>query len=219
MDSFHEYVQTLANYALVTHGDSSYADDLRHRRSTTGSIHMLWGGLIDFICKLQTTIAHSTAEAELCGNTMAAKKTRYHQHIFRGMGINVKAAGIILVDNESARKVAKSEGTSKRLRHVDVQHFAIQDWTDNGDIDIQRVDTEYNLGDLPSKIATLQVHARLILRIFGYHGPQTHIITQERVLKSKPRSVSHHVTYNQKSAMDNTKASGSDPPGQYHGPS
>lgn len=196
IDEFEKYIQILSE-TLASHGDASFADDIRHRRSMRGQIHMLWGGLIDFKAKVEATISLNTAESELGATTDTAKTIRWIRHILRGLGIlkDKMAPTPLFIDNVAAQIVSKATGTTRRLRHVEVARFAIQEWQQNGEIDTTRVDTAYNMADIASKITGLQVHGRLILRIFGYHGPQTHKVIAKKIYTKlqKPKRRRQHI--------------------------
>ena len=53
---------------LVGYADSDYAGDLDKRRSTTGYVFTMAGGLVTWRSTLQSTVALSTTEAEVYGN-------------------------------------------------------------------------------------------------------------------------------------------------------
>ena len=157
---------------LDPYTDSDYAADLRHRRSLTGFLIMLLGGLIAFKTRIQPTIAHSTGEAELSALSTTGKEARYIRHILTGLGAKFTRPTRIWTDNEAARLVSIATGTTKRLRHVDVQAFGIQELRRNGIAEAARVHSSHNLSDLCTKILGITQQSRHILRIFGYHGPQ-----------------------------------------------
>ena len=109
----HDYHLSHLLDMLVTHSDASYADNLCNRWSTTGSAHMLWGGLIHYVCRLQTTLALSSTEAELGANTDSGKITIWTRHILGALGVPLIRPAIILVDNEVADRVHNQDGTTK----------------------------------------------------------------------------------------------------------
>jgi hypothetical protein len=187
LDEHYQYLLDLAE-SLSSMTDSDFASNLRHRRSTMGHIHMLFGGLIDFIARVAHTIARSTGEAELAAAGDGEKRARYHRHILTGLGMTPRSATPFFIDSRAAELVAKASGTTKRLRHVDVQHFALQESTQRKIIAPTRVTSYYNLSDLTSKITTKAIQGRLILRIYGYYGPQILIETASRITKARNES-------------------------------
>ena len=190
IDAHMEYLKDIIEQ-MVSYSDASFADDLRTRKSTTSSIHMLWGGLLDYLCQLQSTLACSTTESELAANTTTGKRILWFRNIIKGMGIIFSQPCMLYVDNEAAEKVENGNGTTRRLRHVDVNLFAMQEWTDTKQIQTGPVPSYYNLADASTKINTQPIYTRLLLRIFGYHGPQVHKRTVQYFQKKAKDLTSH----------------------------
>ena len=158
---------------LASSGDTDFAADLRHRRSFSGSASFLHGGLIDFKTRLQISVAQSSAEAEIGGLSDAAKRAIYIRHILQGMRIRPLGPTPVFVDNEAARLVSLATGTTKRLRHVDVQMFGVQDWQQKKKwVKVLRIAGSVNQTDQFTKGSnSLQTHSRHTNRLYGYHGP------------------------------------------------
>lgn len=49
---------------LIDHADASWAEDQADRKSNSGYIFKLFGGLISWACRKQTCVALSSMEAE-----------------------------------------------------------------------------------------------------------------------------------------------------------
>lgn len=152
--------------------DSDHAADIQTRRSQTGTIITLDGSVIDFLSHLQRTISMSSCEAELQAFTTTSKRVKYIRAIFKGLRFNVDKPTPTYTDNDACRLVASATGTTKRLRHVDLRHFAIQEWRSRGLILPLRVDTTTNPSDLLTKLTDSRaMHWRHTNRLMGYHGP------------------------------------------------
>ena len=82
----------------------------------------------------------------------------------------------IYIDNQAAFLVSKATGTTKRLRHVDVQSFAIQDWTQAKKwLQVKKMPGESNPSDVLTKgTNSIAVFARHTLRLYRYYGPMLH---------------------------------------------
>jgi hypothetical protein len=84
----------------------------------------------------------------------------------------------IYCDNEGAKKVAEATGTTKRLRHVDMQYFAIQEWVKLDEITVRKVHTTVNVADLMTKALSPKLHYLHMNRLMGYFGrPQVAAFT------------------------------------------
>jgi hypothetical protein len=152
--------------------DSNWAGDLRHRRSMYNYVHMLFGMLIDYKTGIHPTICHSSAQAELAAKVAGGKNALYIRNMLIGLGIKITKPTRMWTDSVAVQAVEDATGTTKRLRHVEIAQFAVQDWKRKQLIHTYRVPSKHNPADLGSKFHPLTVHARLLPRIFCYHGPQ-----------------------------------------------
>ncbi|KAH9672465.1 hypothetical protein KPL70_017737 [Citrus sinensis] len=71
----------------VRYCDSDFAGDLDKRRSTTGYVFILGGGLVSWRLILQSTIALSTTEAEYMAATKAVKEVIWLKGLLGDLGI------------------------------------------------------------------------------------------------------------------------------------
>jgi hypothetical protein len=164
---------TLSDIAetLMAMTDSDYAADARHRRSISGSAVLLFGAVIDFKTRVQPTVSLSSCEAELIALCGTAKRVKHIRNILKGIGIKQLKATPIYCDNEGAKKVATATGTTKRLRHVDIQYFAVQQWQRNEELEVMKIHTTVNAADLMTKGLQKKLHERHTDRMMGYYGP------------------------------------------------
>ncbi len=153
--------------------DSDHASDITTRRSHTGSVITLDGSLIDFNSKLQVSVTLSSCEAELVALVDTAKRLRCIRQILRALSIPINHATPLYCDNAAAIKVSTATGTTKRLRHVDIRHFAIQEWTRSHELTVLKVHTSQNPADLCTKALDRKLHTRHMLRLMGYYGRQS----------------------------------------------
>jgi hypothetical protein len=153
---------------------------------------MLFGMLIDYKTSIHLTICHSSAQAELAAKVAGGKNALYVTNILRGVGINITKPTRMWTDSVAVQEVEKATGTTKRLRHVEIAQFAVQDWYRTNQIVTYRIHTKHNIADLGSKLHPLGVHAHLILRLFCYHGPQ-----RLTVRRDQQRSNNQHLSNNQ----------------------
>ena len=74
---------------LVGFTDSDFAGELESRRSCTGFLFMLGGGVISSAAVLQKTIAQSTTEAELMALHAASQEGTYLLNLLRELGVDI----------------------------------------------------------------------------------------------------------------------------------
>jgi len=148
--------------------DSAHANDLRNRRSTTGYAFLLCGGAISYRSTTQTNTATSSTESEFLAAVTAAKQARYLRAIMKELGFAPLGPTPIYEDNESAIKMINAKIPTPRSRHIDIQHFAIQDWKDDGDIVMRHIPGIINPSDDLTKPVGWVLHSRHSRRIMGH---------------------------------------------------
>lgn len=98
--------------------DASGADDIETSRSTTGVLIYIGGHLIDWSTKLQSIIAHSTAEAEY----VAADASKRTVILFRLMLGEFKfkqcQATVLIEGNSTCFSQSEGEGRSLKSKHI-----------------------------------------------------------------------------------------------------
>ena len=109
---------------LMGYSDADYAGDLDTRRSTTGYVFMLNGGVISWSSRLQPTVAASTAEAEYMAASQAVKEALWLRKLTSDLGGDLKTMQLY-TDNQAALTLLKNPIASARSKHIDIiYHFA-----------------------------------------------------------------------------------------------
>jgi len=108
--------------------DAAHANDLRNRRSTTGYAFLLCDGPISYCCKTQSITATSSTEAEFLAAVATAKHAWYMHVIMTNLGFLPKGPTVMCCDNQLAINMINARVPTERSCHIDIQHFAIQDW-------------------------------------------------------------------------------------------
>lgn len=150
--------------------DASHANDLRNRRSTTGYGFLLACGVVAYRCHTQTITATSSTEAEFLAAVEAAKIAKYLRSILRELGFPQDGPTPIYEDNESTIKMVNAGRPTVRSRHIDIQHFAIQDWKQAGDIHLIHIPGIINPADCLTKPVAWILHSRHARRLMGHYG-------------------------------------------------
>ena len=149
--------------------DAAHAHDLRNRRSTTGYGFLLCGGVVSYQTKTQSITATSSTEAEFLAAVVAAKHARYLRAVLRQLGFAQTGPTPIYEDNMSAINMINSKIPTERSRHIDIQHFAIQDWKDAQDIVMHHIAGILNPADDLTKPLGWILHARHCRRLMGHY--------------------------------------------------
>jgi hypothetical protein len=157
-------------FRLVGFFDASHATDLTTRRSVTGIVFCLAGGAIAFKSKLQSTVTTSSTEAEFLSGVQTAKMALYLRSILSELGHVQGEATTLHCDNKSAIEMVNNNRPTERSRHIDIAHFAIQEWRARGDIVLLHIPGVINCSDAGTKPLPWTLHHRHVRRSMGHYG-------------------------------------------------
>jgi len=148
--------------------DAAHANDLRNRRSATGYTFLLCGGAISYRCKRQSITATSSTEAEFLAAVATVKHAQYMRAIMTDLGFPPKGPTAMYCDNQSAINMINDRVPTERSRHIDIQHFAIQDRKDSGAIVMEFIPGVINpLDDLTKPLGWV-LHNRHARHVMGH---------------------------------------------------
>jgi hypothetical protein len=142
--------QPAAALSLQGFSDADYGGDLDSRRSTTGFVYLLNGAAISWGCKLQSTVAVSTAEAEYMATASAIKEGLWGRQVLPDLGVSVGTVPIG-VDSEGAIKMLKHPIAWARSKHIDVQHHFARECVVRGEVELRYVHTGSMVADFLTK--------------------------------------------------------------------
>ena len=133
------------------YSDSSHADDVDTRRSTTGYVFFFAGGPITWKTKTQPTVALSSTEAEymaLGAASCEALSLRYMQEDF---GVAPSRPTLIYEDNQGAIAMAANPVHFKTTKHIHYKYHFIRDCVSFGDVHIEYITTHEMIADTLTK--------------------------------------------------------------------
>jgi len=155
---------------LVGFVDAAHATDLHTRRSVTGLSFCLAGGAVAYKTKLQATVATSSTEAEFVAAVDAAKVAKSLRTILAELGYPQHGPTPLYEDNQAAIAMINETKPTARSRHIDIQHFAIQEWRARGLIEMRYIPTTINPADAATKCLAWTLLSRHIRRLMGHYG-------------------------------------------------
>ena len=167
---------------LVGYVDASHATDIKTRRSVTGFILTLCGGAICYRSKVQTSVATSSTESEFVAAVTASKAVLYLRSVLKQLGCEQLFPTPMYEDNEAAILMINASKPTVRARHIDIQHFAIQEWKLRGDIIFFHIPGVINMSDAMTKAVGWILHTRHNRRAMGHHLPIYVIVSFNEVL-------------------------------------
>jgi hypothetical protein len=146
------------DWVMVAYTDSDYAGDKDNRISVGGFIIFLLGVPIMWRSKAQRSVSLSSAEAEFCSLSDAAKEIKFVYQILMSMGIAVKLPIIVRVDNVGAIFMTENVSTNSRTKHVDVRYHFVREFVEEGFVKIVFVRSEHNTSDGFTKNVTGDIY-------------------------------------------------------------
>lgn len=161
----HEPLQ-LAGYL-----DAAHATDLRTCHSVTGCVFTLAGGAVAFKSKLQPAVATSSTKAKLIASVSVGKVAKHLCSVLCELGFAHLQPTPLCADNQAAIAVVNERKPTPRSRHIDIQHFAIQEWQAAGDIVMHHIPGVINPSDQAAKALGWALHSRHIRRSMGHRRP------------------------------------------------
>ena len=135
---------------VVGYCDADYAGDPDTRRSTTGFVFILHGGVFTWLSKRQPTVAASTTEAEYISAAQAVKEALWLRVLLADLGIVVNTFQI-KGDNQSVLKLLKNPVSSMRLKHIDVVYHFARERVARREVESSYVNTNEMLADMLTK--------------------------------------------------------------------
>ena len=111
------------NKPLLLHGyvDSDWAMDPMTRRSTTGFLFTLAGGIVSASLKRQHSISLSFTEAEYVAYCQATKKAVWLRLLLKKLGHPELGPTTLFCDNNSAILLANNPEFYARTKQIDTQ--------------------------------------------------------------------------------------------------
>ena len=99
-------------------------------------------------------MALSSTEAEYGAAADDGKIALYLRSILHDLGISQDNATLLYEDNQGALLMANAGQPKKRTRHIDIRHFALQEWVERDLLVLSHIPTANNCADTLTKSNT-----------------------------------------------------------------
>jgi hypothetical protein len=139
---------------ITAYCDADWAGDKTDRRSTTGYCVFINNNLVSWNTKKQTTVALSTAEAELMSVCECVKEVKWIYQLLIEMGTKTQTPVVIHEDNQSTIKISENDAHHDRTKHIDIRHHFVRDEIKSKIIKMQWVRTNEQVADILTKPLT-----------------------------------------------------------------
>jgi len=152
---------------LLGYADASWMSVPGTSRSVSGYAFLLNGAAVSWRCKVQSTIALSTAEAEFDALSAAVREAVYLRGLMQEIGLPQLEATVVREDNQPCIALCKNAVASQRTRHVALRFNFVREKLHAGLIDIEYCPTAEQLADILTKVLPAPQHARLRAHLHG----------------------------------------------------
>jgi len=142
---------------LYAYADADWASsDLVNRRSVTGYLTYLNGGVISWASTVQKSVAKSTVEAEYYALSAASDEVMFLRTFLGELGFVQTEPTVINEDNKGTRDLATNPVFHKRTKHIEIRYHSIRERVEQGHILINLVDSKNNISDILTKATSLK---------------------------------------------------------------
>lgn len=131
--------------------DADWAGEAKDRKSTSGYLYRLDGGLVLWGAKKQTCVALSSTEAEYVSLSICCQELEWFLRLLESFGERPALPVKIWEDNQSSIKLLQQDDYTKRSKHVDTRYHYTRDLMKKGKIDVQYCPTTDMLADMLTK--------------------------------------------------------------------
>ena len=135
---------------IELYADADFASE-SNRRSTTGYLLRYYNSTIHWTSRLQSNIAESSAEAELCSLTTGAHDALFVIRLQEDL-LNISEKPFTgYEDNTATYNNCVALASPTRLKHVETEFFKSQEYVRRGLMELKLVGTSQQLADILTK--------------------------------------------------------------------
>jgi hypothetical protein len=144
--------------------DADYAGDIVDRKSVTGHLFTINGGLVTWTSTKQRCVATSTTESEYIALSEAYKQGQWLRALLKELQ-RIKLLGQeltvpIFSDNQACIALAKDPVAHSRTKHIDVCYYYIKELVIGGKVTVDYCPTKDMTADILTKPLALQTFQR-----------------------------------------------------------
>ena len=133
--------------------DSDFAGCQDSKRSTSGYVFMLAGGVISWRSAKQTLIASSTMAAEFIACYEASNHGIWLRNFVTGLRVvkGIERPLKLYCDNNSAVLYSNNNISSSKSKHIDIKFLVVKERVQNGQLSIEHIGTNSMIADSLTK--------------------------------------------------------------------
>lgn len=142
---------------LLGYSDADFAGDPVTRKSTTGLVMLVAGGLVAWASRLQSVVAQSTTEAEYVASAEASKELVWQKRLLVEL-VDQLELPTLMVDNQGAIQLAEKDIQHRGTKHIEVRYHYIRHEVEKGTFRLEYVASKDQLADVLTKALTKASH-------------------------------------------------------------
>lgn len=146
---------------LFGYADANWAEDKTTRKSNSGYVFFLNGGVIGWACRKQNCVSLSSTEAEFIALSDACQEIAWLRRLLSDINNECKQSTLLYEDNQSCLKLIKEEKFSNRTKHIDTKFHFVKDYMDKGVVKCEYCPTGLMVADLLTKPLPVSKHIEL----------------------------------------------------------
>jgi hypothetical protein len=148
---------------LLGYADADWGGDMDTRRSTTGYVFKVYGGVVAWKSRRQPTVALSTTEAEYMASADAAQQATWLRLLLDDLQLGPPTDSPIPIynDNNGCIALSKNPVHHDKSKHIAMRHHFLREKVEDGSIDLSHVSSASNIADLLTKSLPVDTFTRL----------------------------------------------------------
>jgi hypothetical protein len=168
--SIHYQKRDDGEFIITAYTDSDYAGDKIDRKSTTGFITEVDGGLISWGSQKQEIVTLSSTEAEYVALTTGSREVVWLRSLSNELKQQQQSATTIYVDNTSAIRLVENPEFHKRTKHIDVRYHYIRELAEKEEVKVKYISTNEQKADILTKPLQRAKHEENVDRLRLNHN-------------------------------------------------
>ena len=136
---------------FVAYSDADWAGDLDDRKSTSGYLFQISGGVVSWRSIKQSSVTLSTAEAEYITLASTAQEAVWLRQLTTELGSGSTKATTIFEDNQAAISMSKNPQFHGRAKHISIKYHFIHEQVSDGTVTLKYCPTQSMVADMLTK--------------------------------------------------------------------
>jgi hypothetical protein len=131
--------------------DADWASDKTDRKSVSGNVFFLLGGVVSWKSSKQKSVALSSMEAEFIALALAMSEGIWMRQLLKELPIQTNELVTIYQDNQGCIAYAKGSSNLGRAKHIDIKLKYVQEKIKDGSFQLSYTGSDNQIADILTK--------------------------------------------------------------------